>query len=329
MKHNSPASVGLAILAGITLLTPAFGAVNIDWAMVGNPGNPADTTGYGAVGYAYKIAQNETTTGQYCEFLNAAARSDPHGLWDFGMATNANVSGITRSGSSGSYRYAVVAGSANKPISYVSWFDAARFANWMQNGQGNGSTETGAYTLNGASSGVILKNAAALVWIPSENEWYKAAYYDPTKDGTGGYWQYPTQSNTLGDNIVGTAGGANYLITSPTVRYAVNQSTFNSTTNFLTDVGAYGASVSYFGTFDQAGNVDEWNDSVSSGGYRGKRGGYWAGTSYLSRSGRNANLPDFESNTIGFRLATVPEPGCAVLTLLASGWVALLGRRRR
>ena len=83
----------------------------------------------------------------------------------------------------------MVAGSGNKPITFVSWFDAARFCNWLHNGQPSGAqnaatTEDGAYTLNGATSGVaISKNATAKVWIPSENEWYKAAYYDPTKGG--------------------------------------------------------------------------------------------------------------------------------------------------
>ena len=69
-------------------------------------------------------------------------------------------------------------------MSYVSCFDALRFANWLHNGQGSSDTENGAYTLlggtpmptNGAS--VTRKPAATLV-LPSEDEWYKAAYFDP------------------------------------------------------------------------------------------------------------------------------------------------------
>lgn len=87
------------------------------------------------------------------------------------MATNGNVAGITRSGSSGSYTYSVLTGAGNRPIAYVSWFNAARFCNWLQNGQGSGSTETGAYTLAGAMSGIILKNGGATCYIPSESEW--------------------------------------------------------------------------------------------------------------------------------------------------------------
>lgn len=137
------------------------------------------------------------------------------------MGTDLNVAGISRSGSSGSYEYAVMdngGSSANRPITYVSWFDAARFSNWMANGQptgaqGNATTENGAYTLNGATSGVSFTknttnpNTGGTVnwWIPSEDEWYKAAYYDPTPGAGGGdnYWRYPPQSDSVPGNVIG------------------------------------------------------------------------------------------------------------------------------
>ena len=99
---------------------------------------------------------------------------------------------------------------ANCPIFNISWGDAARFCNWLQNGQptgaeGPGTTETGAYTLNGATDNTSLmavtRNTGATYFIPSENEWYKAAYY---KGGStnAGYWTYPTQSNTSAGQCV-------------------------------------------------------------------------------------------------------------------------------
>ena len=139
-------------------------AVTIDWVPVGNPGNPAvntimndGTSGYGAVAYNYNIDKYDVTVGQYTAFLNSVAATDTYGLYDPSMATNLNIAGVSRSGSSGSYSYSVIGSSANLPITYVSWGDAARFANWLQNGQptgaeGPGTTETGAYTLNGATS---------------------------------------------------------------------------------------------------------------------------------------------------------------------------------
>jgi hypothetical protein len=210
MNHPIRSVFELAALASISLVNSAFAVVNIAYVPVGSAGNANDSTGYGAVAYDYQIAKNETTIGQYAEFLNMAAKSDPYALYSTNMASDAKIAGISRSGSEGGYSYSVIGSSANKPITYVSWFDAARFCNWLHNGQGSGSTETGAYTLNGAMSGIYTVTPGAQTWIPSENEWYKAAYYDATKGGSGGYWQYPTQSNTLGGNTIGVPNSANY-----------------------------------------------------------------------------------------------------------------------
>ena len=320
MKHPINSVFGLAVLASASLVSSASAVVSIDYVSVGNAGNASDSTGYGAVPYNYRIARNETTVGQYAEFLNAAAKSDPYSLYSTSMASDTTIAGISRSGSAGSYSYVPVPGSQNKPITYVSWFDAARYCNWLHNGQGSGSTETGAYTLNGAMSGIYAVNPGAQTWIPSENEWYKAAYYDATKGGTGGYWPYATQSNALGGNTIGAANSANYY-----------DGDYASSPGRLTDVGAYGTnSDSFYGTNDQGGNVLEWHDGVVAGSARNLRGGSWvSGDIYLASSYRSVNglVPSFEGYAIGFRVASVPEPGCVILTLLASG--VLVTRRKR
>ena len=61
--------------------------------------------------------------------------------------------------------------SAYLPVTYIGFLEAARFANWLHNGQGNGSTETGAYDISDG----IKRQPDARYWIPTENEWYKAA----------------------------------------------------------------------------------------------------------------------------------------------------------
>ena len=124
------------------------------------------------------------------------------------------------------------------PLYWVSWLDAARFCNWLQNGQPTGSegtatTETGAYTLNGdmSATGTEKRDPNAKYFIPSENEWYKAAYYE--SGGTNaGYWAYPTKSNTAPISSLALAGTS------------TNDANFYSNgyldaTNLLTPVGAF------------------------------------------------------------------------------------------
>ena len=152
------------IFALILTLVPAVNvkAVTISTVPVGNAGNPADTevmsdgtTGYGSVSYLYRIGTTEVTNAQYVEFLNAVAASDPYALYEPAMGIF-SFGGIVRSGVSGSFSYAVKAPFStytydNKPVSYVTWYDAIRFANWLHNGQGTGDTENGAYTLEGGT----------------------------------------------------------------------------------------------------------------------------------------------------------------------------------
>jgi sulfatase modifying factor 1 len=271
----------LTIAASAVLITSASATVTMDWVTVSSAGNAADPlTGYGTVGYEYKIGKYEVTNAQYAEFLNAKAATDTHELYDSQMSRY----GITRSGSSGSYTYAVSSGMGNRPVVFISWFDAARFSNWMANGQGDGDTETGSYNLNGASSGMILPNADAKVRLPSEDEWYKAAYYNAA---TSTYSIYPNGQNSI------TTANANY-----NANYGSRDST---------DVGTYVGDQSMFGTFDQGGNVWEWNDAVM-GPSRGRRGGsYVSSISHLSSSHRfYGDLRGSAGYNYGFRLASVP-----------------------
>jgi MYXO-CTERM domain-containing protein len=224
----------------------------------------------------------------------------------------------------------------------VSWFDAARFANWVNNGATLGaSTETGAYTLNGATSGIFTVNPGATWFLPSEDQWYKAAYY---KGGgtNAGYWVYPTQSDTRpGNNIGGTANQANFSGIYVD-GYAVTQSEdYSDTQNYLTEAGAFSNSGSAYGTFDQAGNVWEWNDAVIEDGdfFRGLRAGSWEPSGDDLRSSIRAYFdPSDEASFAGFRLATlasepgptpIPEPGTWAAAALLAGAAGYVRWRRR
>ena len=345
----APASAGTS---GGTVATPAVsGNTNINYSFVtignpGNLGNAAYTSNptIGAVPYVYAIGTYDVTLTQYTAFLNAVAKADPYGLYNSELASSSNVpagdalvNGISQSVTSGGFTYAVI-GDGSRPVTYVSWFDAARLANWMQNGQPTyssgtgevaGSTETGAYTLNGAVSGIITKNSNAVYWIPTESEWYKAAYYDPNYGGTGvgGYWTYATKSNSQPGNVPGSANGANY---DDGGTYSVSQSSSTPTSNVLTEVGDFSSSPSAYGTYDQNGDVFNWNDAVI-GSNRGIRGGAWSSffTSLFDTASDNGLAPTEANSSVGIRLAmlVVPEPTVAVSLIFAGG--LLLLRRKR
>jgi sulfatase modifying factor 1 len=349
-----PVSVWLAAVACL-LVAPAQAGITYDMVTVGNAGNANDTGGglIGAVAYDYQIGKYDVTIGQYTAFLNAVARTDTYSLYNSSMETDLNSAGISRTGGSGNYAYSVL-GSANRPITYVSWWDSARFSNWMANGQptgaqGSTTTENGAYNVNGATSGnAVAKNAtnpntsaAPTFFIPNQNEWYKAAYYSPTlNSGSGGYYTYATQSNADPGNVVGTlANQANYN----NGVFSVTQSSglIDANQNYLTDVGAFTNSGSFYGTFDQTGNVFQWNDlDGAAGSLRGLRGGNWNSGDALGVSSSYSDLfgPAVQGTTVGFRLASpvsgpsgVPEidPNRlgAALGLIVGG-LGLLERRR-
>ncbi|MEO2045327.1 MAG: SUMF1/EgtB/PvdO family nonheme iron enzyme, partial [Pirellulales bacterium] len=211
-------SIRLTLLSLAICYMSIAQAVTIDTIPVGNAGNAGEVQSQGTFGgvyYNYRIGKTEVKNAQYTEFLNAVADSDPYGLYNSAMGEDTR-GGITRSGAPSSYTYAVKPNAvgqgpggsdytySDKPVVFVSWYDSIRFANWLHNGQGSGVTEEGAYTLLGGtpipSNGLsITRNSGASWFLPSENEWYKAAYHK--NDGvTGNYWDYPTAIDTMPNN---------------------------------------------------------------------------------------------------------------------------------
>jgi formylglycine-generating enzyme required for sulfatase activity len=301
----------------IALATSASAAINIQTSFVGDAGNANDGTGYGGVSYGYHIGTYEVTNSQYVAFLNAKGSENTHGVFNALMESNSH-GGIQQTGVSGGFTYSAKAGFGNKPVNFVSFWDAARFSNWLTNGQGSGDTESGVYVLTttGISNNTVTRNATAWdaggVAIASEDEWYKAAYY---KGGstTAGYWDFPNESDSI------TTDDANYGFSVGTV----------------TDVGAYSGDASHYGTFDQGGNVWEWNDAILFTSDRGLRGGSFNSfdASFLQSSDRFNTNPSSEFDTIGFRvssLAPIPEPSAyaAILGCLALA-IAIVRRKGR
>ncbi len=307
------------LFCGAMLSTGSADAVDFDWAVIGNAGNAADTryydTGYGSVSYEYSIATTEVTTAQYVEFLNAVAATDTYGLYNTNMGGSTYYSGISRTGSPGTYEYSVNEGWANRPVVYVSWYDTLRFTNWLHNGQLTGAqdastTEYGAYDMSLGAS--VVRLAGADYWLPSEDEWYKAAYYDPI---AGVYYDYATSS----DDVPVAGVDANF-----------RDGGYVDPVYYSTEVGEYD-NESPYGTYDQNGNVWEWNEALIGSG-RGLLGGSWYhNEGYLPASYHGTNYtPTGGYYYFGFRVASsftgseaVPEPLSVGLVLLSVGGLVL------
>ena len=313
---NARAVVGVLAFVAATLSASAFG-VTINYQTIGNAGNAANAvTGRGSVATAFRMQKNEVTNTQYAEFLNSQGKSNTNGIYSSLMGSDSNNGGISQSGSSGNFTYSVKSNMASRPVNYVSWFSAARFVNWLNNGQlTSASTETGAYTLANAVSGSTkVRNAGANTYLPNQNEWEKAAYYA----GTGSvYTLYPTNSNTLP-----TASLSN----------GTNVANFNSVTTTLLNAGTYANTASFYGIQDMSGNASEWIEmTVASSTPLIMGGGFTSATLGMKSSsdsiGGLAKTSTMANSANGFRVAAapvaVPEP--ETIALAAMGIASLVG----
>jgi formylglycine-generating enzyme len=252
---------------------PARG-IDLAWVNVGDPGNVADVAHplsglgdrrFGAVASPYRIMQFEFTTANYASFLNAV---DPLGVNPNSVVHpfHLQYGGIQNTGTVNGARYSVQPGRENLPVA-ASWFQAARVANWLHNGQGNGSTESGAYALNGQITGISpLAGPSALYSIPTVDQWYKAAHYKG--GGTdAGYWLYPTRSDSQPSPV--------------TVDPVTKNGSAGTTGNFAnggggwwnnqmhgtkSNVGTNGGPSPY-GAFDMGGNSLEWTERFADDPY--------------------------------------------------------------
>ncbi|MBM3824768.1 MAG: formylglycine-generating enzyme family protein [Verrucomicrobia bacterium] len=320
LKTTSLLTVYIALGVVAPLRADVFqmpaGLKSLEFVEVGDPGNAPDKNGFGAVPYRYRISKYETTAAQWVEFLNAKGLADPSesGLWSENMsredgADNDPRCDIRRAGKVGSFVHTVSPEFANRPVNYASFLDACRFCNWLHNGQGDGDTETGAYTLNGYNGRDgrrIQRNPGAKFFVPTEDEWYKAAYYDPKKPGGPGYWKYPTRSDTKPSRVKASANAANYYTVSYLDPY------------FLLEVGSFPRALSAYGTLDQAGNLAEWTEGLNPPLLRSLRGGAFNSDD----AGLNVPTPNrawtsmSDENAVGIRIAAavpgfpvpVPEP---------------------
>lgn len=279
----------------------------IEFVRIGDPGNPPDDLRpIGAVFYEYRMGKYEISE-QMIDKSNAMSAE-----WGEPLDITKDTRG------------------PNKPATSVSWFEAAKFVNWLNTSTGH----TPAYKTNagvpfqpwlptdaGYDASNIIRNKLAKYFLPSIDEWYKAAYYDPA---AGHYWDYPTGSNATPDGID--------FIGDPDF-----DAVFNDGTDQLGPIDVFNAGeLSPYGTAAQGGNAYEWNELPSSGGSLTfpQRGGSWESNSFhLNTIWNQFGIVSqgHEDYSIGFRIASeIPETGALVLLILGIGtfWISPLTLKR-
>jgi len=317
-------AVGSPARAGIITFGSGANQFDMEFVEIGAPGNAADTTGTpnpaGAVPYVYNMGKFEVSRDMITKANNLG-----------GLAIT--MSDMSSFGGNG----------VNRPATGVTWNEAARFVNWLNTSQGFSPAykfefqpgEAG-YSANadielwtagdaGFDPSNRFRNSEAQYFLPSVDEWYKAAYYDPVTDT---YFDFPTGSDTAP-----TAVASGTLADTAVYGQPIAQGPAD-----IMDAGG----LSPFGLMALGGNLMEWeetefdflNDVVSSD--RALRGSSWDNSAAdLSSSTRLQSFPGFETFNIGFRVASlssgaavVPEPSSLAVWTLLVVCALCYGRRR-
>lgn len=275
----------------------------IEFVTIGDPGNPADRSGNprpaGAVDYIYNVAKHEISR-------EMIAKASDAGRLDLTMDPMSFLTFGTR---------------PEMPVTGVSWNEAARFVNWLNTSSGYPEAYKfvttpgeGFYNANeniqlwepsdaGYDPDNLFRNSLAYYVLPSTDEWYKAAHYDPEMlDGKGGYFNYPTGSF---DPPIAVASGTEQGT-------AVHSQPLRQGPADITQAGG----LSPYGVMGMGGNVWEWEESEydlrndDPNGIRALRGGRWynlvGALNVFNRD--DDDRPHFEKLEIGFRIASVPAP---------------------
>ncbi|MGI8601659.1 MAG: formylglycine-generating enzyme family protein [Verrucomicrobiales bacterium] len=313
----------LVIALGIVSVSEA--RIDVELLSVGTSGNAADTEATpprGAVSIAYRIGKYEVTNAEYAAFLNAvAAQADPNGLFQAAMAVDPR-GGISRTLTLGVYRYSTRSQMSNKPVNFVSYFDACRFCNWLHNNQPTGAqsaatTEDGVYLMNAAV--VPARKTGARFFLPTHDEWHKAAYHDPANasaDSTASanYWNFPTVSDLSPSRAAATPTG-DCANPGPHIANFADGADWNGQNGHVVTVGSC-ESASFYGAHDMIGNVSEWVPSTTSPGSAHLLGGSFRTAAAVGKSDAlpTANDGTFENADVGFRLAArfAPTSICLV-----------------
>ncbi len=272
---------------------------------IGDANNPDDNlTSIGRVTYDYAISATEITNAQYAIFLNAvdANGTNPNQVYNNFMTSSLRGGIDFDSLAPAGQKYAPKSGWENRPVNFVNWFAAARFVNWLENGtpQDGSGTEDGSYDMDNTAGFPAFVPGAGFA-LPNEDEWYKAAYWEPATSNWP--YTYPTSSSGIpavaacdatGDVTNGGPNVANYLDNCEWNGVPANEGN-------LSEVGDTG-SASPSGAVDMGGNVEEWLENIVGSSRRVRGGAYNDGAFPLRRQNPGTSPPGSETDALGFRI---------------------------
>ena len=269
---------------------------SFSWCRIGDEGNARDPIyKVGRVDYTFEMAKCPVTNAEWCEFMNAigVARSKALGLYNPDMTSG--VCGGIELGNSAiqtAGQFEPKPGYANRPVVYISYRDAMRYCNYLQ----SGDTENGPYDVSKPNA---RRKPGAKYFIPTDDEWCKAAYYDPTRLGARKYWDYPCRTSDLPPNDASLPHACNYL------RDGVHLG--EKGPFYLSEVTAYPTSDTYYGCRQMAGNVWEWVEPVATDKLN-LRGGSFGYTEFgMGIWNRDEAGFEDELNVFGLRIARMVE----------------------
>lgn len=310
-------------------------------ADAGNQGDP-NAYGWGAIAYEFWVGKNDVTVEEYAVFLNAVAQKDPLHLYDARMWSD-QWPLIQRSGpdAQGNFHYQANKATSRYPIIFINYKNAQRYCNWLENGKPNGTetantTETGTYNLLSSKTSIAPAKKKATFRLPTNEEYHKITYY---KGGSlnGGFYKYPTQTDTLpqshsidpngihnlniglssqgtdGRNFLQNIGNTIHLPTFPNESYD----------------GSNPHSVGFYGTHDDGGNIAQWTSTTDSSGsfllVRGADWDYWDHNTniwnpfyYASSTAFRVQAPNEADEHVGFRvIAIAPEKETQITSTLS------------
>lgn len=303
-------------------------ANGFEWATITNPGNAPYTgfdpfgyvTGRGSVGYEYRMARTEVSTGQWMEFFNTFCPREGNIPWVSDAFPALWGAGIdpTYTGPGHRFRLKGINDAAHVGVYGVTWRTCAMYCNWLNNGKSSDAASllSGAYdvstfhdNVDGTFTDQPTHSPGAQYWIPSLDEWLKSAHWSPTNPNNGGWYTYSNGSEialtygpppSFGGDGTGQANAVFRL---------------SGSRQYDIPLGSYPNTPSIWGLLDIAGAGREWTEGVLRDG-QGAIGRMMGGSSAAGPSsgdivyGMGGVEPWTQAGNFNFRLASaVPSPG--------------------